>query len=66
MEGDGLEPDEVAARRDFRGDRGGPRAVLLDHETVTPESVVDSSVDQTLLVNLELFAITIKVINKFW
>lgn len=50
----GLETDEiVAARHSLRNGRG-PGRVLGNHDTVTPDTVVDGAVDETRLVDLEL------------
>lgn len=54
VKGDGLEADEVVSRRDRAGDRGCPGAVLLNHEAISPVTVVDGAANQALLVNLEL------------
>ena len=53
MKGDRLKADEVVAAGNARRDRGRPRAVLLNHDTVTPHTAVDGAVDKTRLVDLE-------------
>jgi hypothetical protein len=54
LQSDRLETDEVVAGGDGGGDRGRPGAVLGDHLTITPVTVVDSAGDQAGLVDLEL------------
>ena len=50
-----LESDEVVAAGDRLGDGGRPRRVLRDHDTVTPDSVIDRPVDQAHGVDFELY-----------
>ena len=54
MESDSLETDEVVAGRDRRGNGRGPRAVLCDHLTGSPVTVVDGTGKETCFVDLEL------------
>lgn len=55
MQRDGLETDEVASAGNGRRDGGGPRRVLSDHDTVTPDAIVDRAVYESGLVDLELY-----------
>jgi hypothetical protein len=50
VKSDGLEADEVVAAWDGSWDRASPGAVVLDHDTVTPDTVVHGSANQTSLV----------------
>lgn len=54
MESDGLESDEIVSGRDGRGDGASPRAVLSDHLTSGPITVVDCAGEETSFINLEL------------
>ena len=54
MEGDSLESDQVIARGNSRGDDSGPGRVLRNHLAVTPVPIVDSAIEKTGLVDLEL------------
>lgn len=53
VESDGLEADEVVARRNRRGDRGRPGRVISDHLACGPASAVDGSGKETSFVDLE-------------
>ena len=54
VESDSLKANQVVSGWD-RGRNGcRPGAVLLDHQTSTPEAIVDSSVKETSLVDFEL------------
>ena len=53
MERDSLETDEIVARGNSGGNGGGPGRVLGDHLAVGPLTVVDSTGQETSLVNLE-------------
>ena len=54
MQSDCLEADEVVSAWHLRGDRSRPAAVLRNHLTGSPESLLDSAADEPKLIDLEL------------
>lgn len=54
MKSDCLESDEVGPVGDSRRNGSCPRRIVGDHESVTPESVINRAIDETRFINFEL------------
>lgn len=55
VKSDGFETDEVVTTRNGRRYSGGPGRVLSDHDAISPDTIVYRAVDETGLIDLELY-----------